>query len=270
VKIDLIDQNALPLLVRSVMETKFDPLKVHQPALEILLSLSFTKEASSYLKQNQEFMNCIRNLSTNTNNEKVTLQRAAEGLLWKLEKETEAVAKPTNSNSYQYDMMISYSHSNKKLCHQIYDQLIKDGFRVWIDKEDMHGATMIAMANAIENSNIVIICISDAYKKSFYCQSEAHYAFERRHHLIPLIMEAKYNPDGWFGIIVSGKIHIHFAKMDFKSAYQQLKIEIGQHRQQNTNQITTNHKEKDHLKNSTTNIRPIEEASQSIEQYTNV
>ena len=48
--------------------------------------------------------------------------------------------------------MISYSHSDKQLCHQIHEQLVKDGFRVWIDRDHMHGATMIAMANAIENS----------------------------------------------------------------------------------------------------------------------
>jgi hypothetical protein len=246
------------------METKFDPLKVQKPSLEILLALSFSKEASSYLKENQEFMSCIRNLSNNPNIEKANLQRAAEHLLWKLEKETEAVDKPKDSNSYQYDIMISYSHSDKKLCHQIYDQLIKDGFRVWIDREDMHGATMIAMANAIENSDVVIICMSDAYKQSVYCQSEAHYAFERRRRLIPLIMESRYKPDGWLGIIVSGKIYIHFVKMEFNLAYEQLKTEIGQHRQQNNNQITINTKEKDHQKNSTTTNRPVEEASLSI------
>ena len=236
------------------------------------MALSFIEEASAYLKENQQFISSIRNLSTDTNIEKATLNRAAEALLWKLEKETEAIPKSTHSNSYQYDMMISYSHNDKKLCHQIYDQLIKDGFRVWIDKEHMHGATMIAMANAIENSNVVLICMSDAYKQSVDCQSEAHYAFERKRHLIPLIMEPKYKPNGWLGIIVSGKIYIHFAKIDFKSAYQQLKTEINQHHhQQNTNQIITNIKHEDHQKNSTkTTTQSIEEPSQSIDQYKTV
>ncbi len=252
------------------MKTKFDPLKVQKPALEILLALSFNKDASSYLKENQKFMSYIRNLSTNTDPDKSSLQRAAEALLWKLEKETKAVAKPTNSNSYQYDIMISYSHTDKRLCHQIYEQLIKDGLRVWIDREDMHGATMIAMANAIENSNIVLICMSDAYKQSAYCQSEAHYAFERRRHLVPLIMEPRYKPDGWLGIIVSGKIYINFAKIEYNLAYEQLKAEISQHRQQNTNQLIMNTEEKDHQNSSAKIAQPVEKPSQSIEQYSTV
>ena len=44
--------------------------------------------------------------------------------------------------------------------------------------------------------------MSDAYKQSVYCQSEAHYAFERGRRLIPLIMKPNYKPDGWLGIIV--------------------------------------------------------------------
>jgi hypothetical protein len=249
------------------MKTKFDPIKVQKPALEILLALSFTNDASSYLKENQKFMTYIRNLSSNTDIEKSSLQRAAEALLWKLEKETEAVAKPTNSNSYQYDIMISYSHTDKRLCHQIYEQLIKDGFRVWIDREDMHGATMIAMANAIENSNVILICMSDAYKQSVYCQSEAHYAFERQRRLVPLIMEPRYKPDGWLGFIVSGKIYIHFLKVEFNVAYEMLKTEISQHLQKNTNQLTINTKEKDHQNSSVTTTQPVEKAPQSIEQY---
>jgi hypothetical protein len=160
------------------METKFDPLKVQKPALEILLALSFNNEASVYLQQNQPFMNHIRNLSNNSISTESSLQRAAEALLWKLEKETEAAAKPALSNSYQHDIMVSYSHSDKRVCYQIHEQLVKHGFRVWIDREHMHGATMMAMADAIENSDIILICMSDAYKQSVYCQSEAHYAFE--------------------------------------------------------------------------------------------
>lgn len=249
------------------MENTFDPLKAQKPALEILVALSFNNDASSYLKQNKEFMIYIRNLSNNTNTDKSALQRAAESLLWKLEKEKEAVTKPTVSSSYKYDIMISYSHSDKRLCHQVFEQLIKDGFRVWIDRENMHGATMTAMADAIENSNIVLICMSNAYKQSVYCQSEAHYAFEKRRHLIPLMMEAHYKPDGWLGIMVSGKIYVDFLKTQFNSAYEILKNEISQYGQQNTNQITTNIKEKYQKNNSVITTEPVEENSVSIEQY---
>ncbi|CAF4661532.1 unnamed protein product, partial [Rotaria sp. Silwood2] len=88
-----------------------------------------------------------------------------------------------------------YSHRDRQLCYQIHERLVQDEFSVWIDRDNMHGATMTAMAEAIENSEFVLICMSDTYKQSVYCQSEAHYAFERRCHLIPLIMKPTYKPD---------------------------------------------------------------------------
>jgi hypothetical protein len=56
----------------------------------------------------------------------------------------------------------------------------------------MHGFTMIAMADAIEHSKFVLICMSKAYKQSANCQVEANYSFERRCQLIPLVMKPKY------------------------------------------------------------------------------
>ena len=37
---------------------------------------------------------------------------------------------------------------------------------------------MNAMADAVENSEFVIMCMSDSYKQSTYCQAEAEYAFK--------------------------------------------------------------------------------------------
>ncbi|CAF1053717.1 unnamed protein product [Rotaria sordida] len=201
VKIELIKQNALPLLIRCIIEIEFDPIKVKPIVLEILLALSFNNDALLTLRQNINLMSTIRNLVNSTNSNKSNLQRAAEALLWKLEKEAEAVGKLTNSKSYKYDIMISYSHSDRQLCYQIHERLVHDGFSVWIDRDNMYGTTMVAMAEAIENSEFVLICMSDTYKQSVYCQSEAHYAFERRCHLIPLIMKPCYKPDGWLGIM---------------------------------------------------------------------
>jgi hypothetical protein len=81
-------------------------------------------------------------------------------------------------------------------------------------------------------------------------------------------MKSHYKPDGWLGIIVSGKIYVDFVKTEFNLAYEKLKIEIDQHRQQTNSQTTTNTKEqKDHQNSSVPIARPIEEASQVIEQY---
>ncbi|CAM4916490.1 unnamed protein product [Rotaria socialis] len=233
VKCELTKQEALPLLIMCVVKNHFDPIKVQLLALEIPFALSFQNEACYILRQNEQFMIHVRILTQKTYENQLSLQRAAEGLLWKLEKESEAVTKQIILNSYKYNIMLSYSHKDEQLCLKIHEQLIKDGFRVWLGIDCLRGSTMVGIANAIENSEHVVICMSNMYKQSVYCQSEAHYAFECRCRLIPIIVESNYKPDGWLGIIVSGKIYVNFAKDEFSKAYEKLKNEISEQRYQN-------------------------------------
>ncbi|CAF4131332.1 unnamed protein product [Rotaria sp. Silwood2] len=226
IKENVTKQGMLPLLIRCATQTKFDSVKARQPALEILLTLTFNDEAARQLKQNSEFITNLKTILTTSTES--GLKRVAESLIWKLEKEETAIAMSHSIEStiYTYDIMLSYSHSDRDLCYRIHDRLIKDSFRVWLDRDYMHGGTMIAMANAIENSEFVLICMSDAYKQSAYCQSEAHYAFERRCCLIPLVMKLNYRPDGWLGMIATGKMYIDFPKLGFDIAYDRLKNEL--------------------------------------------
>jgi hypothetical protein len=87
--------------------------------------------------------------------------------------------------------------------------------------------------------------MSDPYKQSAYCQSEAHYAYERQCRFIPVVMKQKYRPDGWLGIMVSGKIDVDFPKLEFDQAYLKLKNEINQHRK-TLNHSTTHKKRLQH------------------------
>ncbi|CAF2639596.1 unnamed protein product [Rotaria sp. Silwood2] len=243
IKEELIKEGILPQFIRCATEIKFDPLKEQQPVLEILLAMTFNSQAATLLKQNSQFVSHLKTFLTLSLEQGV--RRAAEGLIWKLEKEDTAAANSvTNSTmqsamSYKYDIMLSYSHSDKDLCYRLHDHLNKDQFRVCLNRDDMHGATMVAMADAIENSQFVLTCMSDAYKQSAYCQSEAHYAYERRCHLIPIAMKPNYRPDGWLGFTVSEKIYIDFPKLGFDQTYLKLKNEIDQQRK-NFQHLTRN------------------------------
>ena len=240
IKEELTKQGILSLLIRCATESKFESMEARLPALEILLALTFNPEAAHRLKQNSKFNSILKTLSVKSTEQR--LQRVTERILWKLEKEQQEDILPrkTSLKEKSYHIMLSYSHSDKDLCYRIHDRLVKDQFKVWIDREQMHGQTMAAMANAIENSEFVFICMSDAYKQSAYCQSEAHYAFERRCLLIPLIMKSHYRPDGWLGILVSGKIYVDFTKLEFEVAYQKLINEINRYRIDATETATTN------------------------------
>jgi hypothetical protein len=46
----------------------------------------------------------------------------------------------------------------------------QEGLEVWIDIERMGGSTLSAMAEAVENASVVLICMSEKYKLSPNCR----------------------------------------------------------------------------------------------------
>ena len=225
---ELIKQKYYTLLLRCVLEEKFNPIRAKLPALEILLALTFNSEFLALLRENTELMTYVRTLTLSS---EADLQRVATALIWKLEKEVEKppmqakeeifspAPPPSTGTKKQYDIMISYCHQDKDLCHRICSALEKDHCRVWIDSQLMHGATFDAMADAIENSEFVFLCMSDAYKQSPFCQMEASYAVKRRCSIVPLVMTPNYKADGWLGILTSMLIHVDFPKLGFDRAF---------------------------------------------------
>jgi len=209
------------LLFRCATETQFDSTKIQLRSLKILMSLTFNNEAKSIIKKSDSFINYLRTLVSSTN--KPDIQKIADGILWRLFPKDG----PTESN-FHYDIMISYSHKDKNICHQIHKTLVADNFRVWIDLERMHGIMLQAMADAVEQSRYVIICMSDNYCISPYCQAEAQFAFEKQRILIPIRVQTGYKPQGWLAFLISGRMYVDFIKMNFDTAYNQLVSEIQQ------------------------------------------
>jgi hypothetical protein len=91
---------------------------------------------------------------------------------------------------------------------------------------------MSAMADAVENSEFVIMCMSDSYKQSTYCQAEAEYAFKCRRCLIPLIMRPDYKPDGWLGFMIGTRMYVDYGRFDFETACERLMTEFSLQKQQ--------------------------------------
>lgn len=222
--------DGITLFIYCATTARFDTL-IHQRALENLLIMSFSDTVCRNLKENETFMEYLK--STSDNSTESDLQRAANSLLWRLTKD-ETSKSPTREQSSKttYDVMISYSHKDKDLCFQLYDRLIKDKFRVWLDRDQMHGTPLESMSNAIENSEFVFVCMSDSYKQSGYCKMEAYYALERQCCIIPLVMKSHYKADGWLGIIVTGRMRVDFPKYGFEVAYQNLLTEINRNRKE--------------------------------------
>ncbi|UJR32408.1 hypothetical protein I4U23_019870 [Adineta vaga] len=140
-----------------------------------------------------------------------------------------------SSPKRQYDIMISYCHRDRELCHRLYYRLLENNFRVWIDLKNMYGPIVERMAEAIENSQFVLICMSNAYKSSSYCQLEAEYAFKFQACLIPVVIQKDFAETGWLGMLCGLRLKIDFAKRDFEEAYEDLCNEIQHYQKQSTN-----------------------------------
>jgi hypothetical protein len=71
---------------------------------------------------------------------------------------------------YKYDLMISYQWSHQKTCLAIKQSLEKLGYRVWMDTEKMVGDLNDRMAEAVDKSHIILICMSKKYEESQNCK----------------------------------------------------------------------------------------------------
>ncbi|CAF3802932.1 unnamed protein product [Rotaria sp. Silwood1] len=133
---------------------------------------------------------------------------------------------PTKVFREKSRLMISYNHASKPICTDIYNSLTSDGYDVWIDLKHMHGSTLVAMAQAIEDSDIILFCVTEKYSQSLNCQKEAEYAFVRQKIMIPLLLQSNYKPTGWLGLLMGTSLYIDFTKNDFTQNYSKLKSEI--------------------------------------------
>ena len=212
-------------------------------ALRLLAQLSFDIQVNDLIFQNSELKTYIRKLSVDTTLQIKSISKICEQILWSLE----STHKQANNSKFELtkigqmqQVMISYNSSSRQLCIQIKEELERNGYRVWIDVNEIHGSSLEAMAKAIETSDIILLCITEKYRQSINCQAEAQYAFKLQKHIVPLIMQEGYERvDGWLGMIIGDKIYINFIKYDFIEAFRRLLHEIHMKVRASNNETTT-------------------------------
>ncbi|CAF3373963.1 unnamed protein product [Rotaria socialis] len=225
-----------------------------EDAIKILWSCTFNNpEAVNTIKQDEKLMTRVADLlEKSKGNENTTLEKAAEGLIWKVEKEEKFIEERAaqaekkkqekkrkaqeagvaeedeeEEEEQKYDLMISYCWAESELAHRIFGHLSeKLGYKIWIDIEQMHGSTIEAMANAVDGAEFILMCMSESYKRSANCKSEAEYAFNRKKHIVPIKMKQEYVPDGWLGFILGTRLYIDFGTYEFEKAMKLLDSEI--------------------------------------------
>lgn len=133
----------------------------------------------------------------------------------------------TTTNTSKH-VMISYQWFYQKLMIRIKSSLEERGFRVWMDVVEMGGSTLQKMADAVEKADVVLVGLSQRYKDSVSCRTEAEYAYKCNTDVIPLLLERDYKPDGWLGAILGTKFYFDFTNLgQFDATFMSLQKELG-------------------------------------------
>lgn len=220
-KEELTKENILLLILHCIREKIFESLHSQQMLLEVLLALTFDDGAYKQMQTNSTEILSI--LSTSYKNSSSTFQY----LLWRLDPKQDLTC---NDQVYQYDVVFINSSKDKDLCLQISNALDKENYRVWFDQDETLTNSMTEKASIIDQSEIVLFCLSDAFKQNSFCRSEALYTFQSQYQIVPLIVTSNYRPDGWIHPLIQGKIYIDFIKHDFQLAINKLKSEIQRYK----------------------------------------
>jgi phosphopantothenate-cysteine ligase len=154
-------------------------------------------------------------------------KRKAKGALWMIkgdqassevaEVSEETLARLNGQGTVENatgQVMLSYEWRMQSQVLRLRDELMAQGFTVWMDVDRMMGSTLEAMAIAIEQSDAIIMCVTHRYKESQACRTEAEYAYTRKKPLIPVMFEKSYKPDGWLGIIMGSKLYYNMHNSD--------------------------------------------------------
>ena len=187
IKYDIYFTNEMSHSLRSIIFNG-SPAEIEY-SLKLLYQLCFDKRIANDILADKKLFEFISNLVNET--DRATTKRQCEGILWLIEDKSK---QKSNTNKH---VMISYNRENRDLCVAIKKHLESAGFKIWIDIDNIHGSSLEAMALAVENSSVILICMTEKYKQSSNCRAEAEYAFQLNKPIVPLIMQAKYKPDGW-------------------------------------------------------------------------
>ncbi|CAF4994549.1 unnamed protein product [Rotaria sp. Silwood1] len=233
---------------------------------DIIWALSFNQDIQEQLRSNSAFMSKLTHLAKECDDQQMC--KMIHGILWNLDINHENHLALDIKDGKTFDIMISYSHKDKILCKQIYDELIKYGYRVWIDFDQMHGNVMDAMAQAIERSHTIIICMSEQYRKSNYCRAEAHYAFQQQRKIVPILLQKHYKPDGWLLFLIGQLLYVDFTKYVFPQAIEMLFKELKAEDIHERPQVSVSFKKDTNTKSLSTYVLSLSTPSQNIREWT--
>ena len=177
----IYDAGALPMLVRCLQERQHQWDKAVFWSAGALWNLAFDEEIREKIKEEPGAMEALEEArrlgSENT-------KMKARGALWMIKGQSEETEHTLTDDDLaklgggkvegaKAQVMLSYEWRTQQQVMLLKEELMEQGFTVWMDVDRMMGSTLEAMAAAIEQSDAIIMCVTHRYKESQACRTEA-------------------------------------------------------------------------------------------------
>eukprot|EP00057_Strongylocentrotus_purpuratus_P017973 XP_011672447.1 PREDICTED: uncharacterized protein LOC105442224 [Strongylocentrotus purpuratus] len=213
----IVEKGGIPILAKLLQQDC--SVEEKTSAANGIWRLAFLKENKEKLRKEQGI---IYNLTENSQSKNENLRNACMGALFEIyesklpegltHKKTDVESQqraPSDSAKSSGHIMLSYKweHPSKPVMREFKKQLRKRGYNVWMDEDHMMGDKIGAMAEAVENADMIIACITRGYQDSQDCRTEASYAYECKKKIIPVKVNNDFKASGWLGGITAGKIY---------------------------------------------------------------
>ncbi|XP_072019573.1 uncharacterized protein [Amphiura filiformis] len=222
-KAEIAKHGGLKAIIR-MLQSDFSE-EEHIVATQALWILSFLDS----IKRTSEVQASLPTLRSLTTSENQPIREASSYAVWEIQDNQRTAQHPNYEDpppSYQESVkaqaqsglsghvMISYQWDSQDRVVTIRDNLVQAGYKVWMDVHNIRGDIIDAMADAVEKSDVILMCMTERYKDSTNCRSEAKYASKKKKDVIPLLLENDYDPDGWLGFMLGTKLYYKFCSDD--------------------------------------------------------
>ncbi|XP_003725459.3 uncharacterized protein LOC100893943 [Strongylocentrotus purpuratus] len=194
-------------------------------AAEALWQLAFRQENKDRLREEHDLLKELVSLSCGPD---PALNQACKGALFEIyssklpdelttaNTSTASQTPSTPTEKPSQHIMISYrwEQPSKSVMSEIKDQLRSRGYNVWMDEDFMSGDIIEKMAKAVENSYLILACVTEGYQESKNCRTEATYAYDCNKRIVPVKVNERFKASGWLGGITAGKIYYPVPDVD--------------------------------------------------------
>lgn len=231
----IANHGVIPLLVKICESSS---VKQQAEAVRAIWRLAFDHENKKEMLTKTEW-NVVSVLTKLSESPDANVKSISNKALWTINdtEQKRKEGKPKKLDTDQH-VMISYNWGHQSMAKQIRDRLISHGMKVWMDLDNMTGSTIQAMASAVEQAFIILMCFSYKYKNSDNCRAEAEYAFQLKKKIIPVKMEMGYKADGWLGFIIGAKLFFDFSgKYPFENKMTELYKELTSQNEEPSDEI---------------------------------